>query len=542
MKKLKKAFHKIKKFFRGFTIIEVIVAVSVIGVLASILVVSVSSYINKSKDSKIKAEISEIIGGAGMYYAENFTINGYDIPGSFDLASSGSDYVFSTNGSDAYVVYAKLSTSDNYWCADSTGNSAELESSPDAGVYTCIPGTGAILCIDSDEDNYGACPNCQIANGCVSDGDDCDDTNPAINPGAVEICGNYIDDDCVGGDEECVSLCFDQGDGFLEGDGSSGDPWQVCDCNMLQSIGSHLAGNFMLVDNIDCSETSTWNSGAGWQPIGNSMMPFTGNFNGQGYTITGLIINRPYSNEVGLFGQIGTMTSINNLKITSATINGSSRVGILAGNNFGSINKVYTSGSVTTSNYYTGGLVGYSQGMIQNSYSDASVTSTSDEAGGLIGWTEGMVSISNSYATGNVNGYRKVGGLIGETSAGTYITNCYATGSVSATEMQAGGLVGLNYGYVSNSFSTGSVSANSYEGGLIGFATGMSAIISDCYWNNHSTNPEVCIGEENYIGNSVCNPINNNEPYFYSSSNPPMSSWNFSTIWQENSGTYPTLR
>lgn len=143
MKKLKKAFHKIKKFFRGFTIIEVIVAVSVIGVLASILVVSVSSYINKSKDSKIKAEISEIIGGAGMYYAENFTINGYDIPGSFDLASSGSDYVFSTNGSDAYVVYAKLSTSDNYWCADSTGNSAELESSPDAGVYACISGSGA---------------------------------------------------------------------------------------------------------------------------------------------------------------------------------------------------------------------------------------------------------------------------------------------------------------------------------------------------------------------------------------------------------------
>ena len=49
---------------------------------------------------------------------------------------------------------------------------------------------------------------------------DCNDSNPDINPGAEEICGNLIDDDCVNGDEECVQNIwfkdFD-GDGYTDG-------------------------------------------------------------------------------------------------------------------------------------------------------------------------------------------------------------------------------------------------------------------------------------------------------------------------------------
>ncbi|MDY6990868.1 MAG: MopE-related protein, partial [Thermodesulfobacteriota bacterium] len=55
-----------------------------------------------------------------------------------------------------------------------------------------------VSCVDSDGDGYGVCPNCGIANGCTHDGDDCDDSNDTVHPGAAEMC-NGVDDDCDAG-------------------------------------------------------------------------------------------------------------------------------------------------------------------------------------------------------------------------------------------------------------------------------------------------------------------------------------------------------
>ena len=66
----------------------------------------------------------------------------------------------------------------------------------------------------------------------------------------------------------------------------------------LQNMNNNKAGTYALGRDIDAGITSTWNSGAGFQPIG-AGNSFTGNLDGQGHTISGLFINRPADQNVG---------------------------------------------------------------------------------------------------------------------------------------------------------------------------------------------------------------------------------------------------
>ena len=69
----------------------------------------------------------------------------------------------------------------------------------------------------------------------------------------------------------------------------------------LQRIGNDpaypLNGDYRLTQNIDATATAGWNEGAGFDPIGHytddrSHQDFSGTFDGQGHTISGLVINR----------------------------------------------------------------------------------------------------------------------------------------------------------------------------------------------------------------------------------------------------------
>ncbi len=66
--------------------------------------------------------------------------------------------------------------------------------------------------MDNDQDGYGRTAGCL--------GLDCNDNDPRVNAGRTEICGNGIDDDCQGGDQPCTVAqgtgpCMDaDGDGY----------------------------------------------------------------------------------------------------------------------------------------------------------------------------------------------------------------------------------------------------------------------------------------------------------------------------------------
>jgi prepilin-type N-terminal cleavage/methylation domain-containing protein len=56
---------------KGFTIIELLVVISIISFLASIVLVNVNMYMSKARDARTKADIRQIIIAMQMYYADH---------------------------------------------------------------------------------------------------------------------------------------------------------------------------------------------------------------------------------------------------------------------------------------------------------------------------------------------------------------------------------------------------------------------------------------------------------------------------------------
>jgi len=282
----------------------------------------------------------------------------------------------------------------------------------------------------------------------------------------------------------------------------------ITDVNDLQDMENDLAGDYYLANDIDASATVGWNGGAGFVPIGQGAPYFTGTFDMKGHTITGLFINRPGTDYVGLFG-ITRGASIRDGKLEDIDITGDDYVGGMVGFSYDGteFTNCQVSGEVN-GDFHLGGFVGWAGATaVTDTFtrcsSDVDVTGPgSDDVGGFAGEAS-FADFSECYSMGNVsNGWGNAGGFISDVygaNAVSTFTNCYARGNVHAAG-SAGGFIcveavwGTGSVIFTNCYSTGAVTSDIAD--LGGFALGDSGATTynDCFWDTETSGTAVSAG------------------------------------------------
>lgn len=234
--------------------------------------------------------------------------------------------------------------------------------------------------------------------------------------------------------------------------------------------------------NEDVSGSDATSQKYKWTPIGmDKTKAYTGNFDGNGHTISGLYINSTAANT-GLFGYVGAAGEIKNVTISDSVITSTQNyTGAVVGDSKGNITNCHTTATtrVTGANY-VGGIVGELDSNMSlaqcSNAGEVQGTGTSGYAGGIAGRVQSNASnaLTDSYNTGRITGVANVGGIAGCLYNGGGIQNVYNTGSVSASKGVAGGITGA--------FRSGAIKA-AYNAGIVK-ATAKGGVAGRLDWNN----------------------------------------------------------
>lgn len=209
----------------------------------------------------------------------------------------------------------------------------------------------------------------------------------------------------------------------------------------LPGVKKDLSANAILTDDIIVNtgvldpnkDLVSGNDFIEWIPIGKSSSDddaYTGTFDGNGHTISGLYFNKSNSWYVGLFGCIGAEGKISNVGVSDSYFQSSNCP-------------------------YIGGVCGSNSGELQNCSNSSTVIGKENEyrIGGVCGYNSGTVKDCKN--TGSVRGKETIGGVCGYNERrynekGGIIENSFNEGTVSGTGdydvLNIGGVCGYNYG------------------------------------------------------------------------------------------------
>ena len=208
-----------------------------------------------------------------------------------------------------------------------------------------------------------------------------------------------------------------------------------------------------------------------WTPIGNANAFYSGTFDGNGKTISGLYVNAESTSLIGLFGVIDSGGTVVNVKIADSYFAGKDNVGGVCSVNKGTVRGCYSSGTVIGSGNKTGGVCGTNDGgTVSSCYSSGTVTGSGDYVGGVCGYNVNHGTVSNCNGSGTVTGSKYVGGVCGYNANYDTVSNCTNSGTVTGSEYVGGVCGENNYGTVSGCTNSGSVNGSGdYIGGVYGY-------------------------------------------------------------------------
>ena len=192
------------------------------------------------------------------------------------------------------------------------------------------------------------------------------------------------------------------------------------------------------MDNIDLNNEE-------WEPIGTSNSKFSGVFDGNGFTISNLSVNKENDSYVGLFGYT-VKGEVKNLNINNATVKGYLGVAVVSGSPFtAKFTNIKVTGDVKVEGMaYVGGVVG------RNSYADLTDIT--------VDVNEGSYVYANSVSGGVA--YRTyVGGVVGFLGEGAHtLKNISSNIDVIGSTIDVGGIAGI--AHYDNTFINCSSSGN----------------------------------------------------------------------------------
>lgn len=249
-----------------------------------------------------------------------------------------------------------------------------------------------------------------------------------------------------------------------------------------------------------------------WTPIGTNDTPFTGTFEGNNHTISGLHIDNSNTagNYYGLFGYVKKGT-VQNLTV-SGSVTAVFAGGVVGWNDGGSVANCHNQAEVATNDQTfldacVGGVVGWNEGgTVANCRNTGRVSHSISQsyAGGVVGKNYSRIdsavsTVTNCRNAGPVTASKGYcGGVVGYNGSNGRVANCCNTGPVTGNGGYPGGVVGHNYiGTVASCCNTGPVTSSGSCGGVVGWNAGGTA--ANCY----NANPVTSSGSSPYVGGVV---------------------------------------